>query len=278
MTRIINKIDKKIFHEEKCFIPTMGALHEGHLSLVKLGKKSTNGKTIVSIFVNKRQFNDESDYDNYPIDLDKDIELLRKEEVDYIFIPQENYIYPKDFAELDGIKSGEKGSLFEGVHRPGHFDAVLTVVNRLFDLVNPTSVVFGKKDAQQLYLVKEFLANKSNNLKIIEAEIIRDEYGLAMSSRNRLLSTSGINTARNIFQILENTKEHFIQNQDIQQSEDFGKKLFDENAIEYDYLNFVDPKYFETPDSNREKLLLITAAYVQGIRLIDNMEVIQWRT
>ena len=275
MTRIINKIDKKIFHEEKCFIPTMGALHEGHLSLVKLGKKSTNGKTIVSIFVNKRQFNDESDYDNYPIDLDKDIELLRKEEVDYIFIPQENYIYPKDFAELDGIKSGEKGSLFEGAHRPGHFDAVLTVVNRLFDLVNPTSVVFGKKDAQQLYLVKEFLANKSNNLKIIEAEIIRDEYGLAMSSRNRLLSKSGINIARNIFQILENTKEHFIQNQDIQQSEDFGKKLFDENAIEYDYLNFVDPKYFETPDSNREKLLLITAAYVEGIRLIDNMEVIQ---
>ena len=275
MTRIINKIDKKIFHEEKCFIPTMGALHEGHLSLVKLGKKSTNGKTIVSIFVNKRQFNDESDYDNYPIDLDKDIELLRKEEVDYIFIPQENYIYPKDFAGLDEIKSGEKGSLFEGAHRPGHFDGVLTVVNRLFDLVNPTSVVFGKKDAQQLYLVKEFLANKSNNLKIIEAEIIRDEYGLAMSSRNRLLSKSGINIARHIFQILENTKEHFIQNQDIQQSEDFGKKLFDENAIEYDYLNFVDPKYFETPDSNREKLLLITAAYVQGIRLIDNMEVIQ---
>ena len=275
MTRIINKIDKKIFHEEKCFIPTMGALHEGHLSLVKLGKKSTNGKTIVSIFVNKRQFNDESDYDNYPIDLDKDIELLRKEEVDYIFIPDENYIYPKDFVELDGIKSGEKGSLFEGAHRPGHFDGVLTVVNRLFELVNPTSAVFGKKDAQQLYLVKEFFANKSNNLKIIEAEIIRDEYGLAMSSRNRLLSKSGINIARNIFQILENTKEHFIQNQDIQQSEDFGKKLFDENAIEYDYLNFVDPKYFETPDSNREKLLLITAAYVQGIRLIDNMEVIQ---
>ena len=172
MTRIINKIDKKIFHEEKCFIPTMGALHEGHLSLVKLGKKSTNGKTIVSIFVNKRQFNDESDYDNYPIDLDKDIELLRKEEVDYIFIPNENYIYPEDFTELDGIKCGKKGSLFEGAHRPGHFDGVLTVVNRLFELVNPTSAVFGKKDAQQLYLVKEFFANKSNNLKIILLAII----------------------------------------------------------------------------------------------------------
>ncbi len=275
MTRIINEINKKIFLEEKCFIPTMGALHKGHLSLVKLGKQSTNDKTIVSIFVNKRQFNDESDYDNYPIDLDKDIELLRKEEVDYIFIPDENYIYPKDFVELDGIKSGEKGSLFEGAHRPGHFDGVLTVVNRLFELVNPTSAVFGKKDAQQLYLVKEFFANKSNNLKIIEAEIIRDEYGLAMSSRNRLLSKSGINIARNIFQILKNTKEHFFQNQDIQQAEAFGKELFNENDIEYDYLNFVDPKYFETPDKNQEKLLLITAAYVEGIRLIDNMEVIQ---
>ena len=231
MTRIINEIDKKIFLEEKCFIPTMGALHKGHLSLVKLGKQSTNGKTIVSIFVNKRQFNDESDYDNYPIDLDKDIELLRKEEVDYIFIPDENYIYPKDFVELDEIESGEKGSLFEGAHRPGHFDGVLTVVNRLFELVNPTSAVFGKKDAQQLYLVKEFFANKSNNLKIIEAEIIRDEYGLAMSSRNRLLSKSGINIARNIFQILKNTKEHFFQNQDIQQAEAFGKELFNENDI-----------------------------------------------
>lgn len=275
MTRIINEIDKKIFLEEKCFIPTMGALHKGHLSLVKLGKQSTNSKTIVSIFVNKRQFNDESDYDNYPIDLNKDIELLRKEEVDYIFIPDKNYIYPKDFVELDEIKSGEKGSLFEGAHRPGHFDGVLTVVNRLFELVNPTSAVFGKKDAQQLYLVKEFFANKSNNLKIIEAEIIRDEYGLAMSSRNRLLSKSGINIARNIFQILQNTKEHFFQNQDIQQAEAFGKELFNENDIEYDYLNFVDPKYFETPDKNQEKLLLITAAYVEGIRLIDNMEVIQ---
>ena len=275
MTRIINEIDKKIFLEEKCFIPTMGALHKGHLSLVKLGKQSTNDKTIVSIFVNKRQFNDESDYDNYPIDLDKDIELLRKEEVDYIFIPDENYIYPKDFAELDGIKSGEKGSLFEGAHRPGHFDGVLTVVNRLFELVNPKSAVFGKKDAQQLHLVKKFFVNKSNNLKIIEAEIIRDEYGLAMSSRNRLLSKSGINIARNIFQILKNTKEHFLQNQDIQQAEAFGKELFNENDIEYDYLNFVDPKYFEIPDKNQKKLLLITAAYVEGIRLIDNMEVIQ---
>ena len=113
------------------------------------------------------------------------------------------------------------------------------------------------------------------NLKIIEAEIIRDEYGLAMSSRNRLLSKSGINIARNIFQILKNTKEHFFQNQDIQQAEAFGKELFNENDIEYDYLNFVDPKYFETPDKNHEKLLLITAAYVEGIRLIDNMEVIQ---
>ena len=275
MTRIINEIDKEIFLEEKCFVPTMGALHKGHLSLVKLGKKSTDGKTIVSIFVNKRQFNDESDYDNYPIDLDKDIELLRKEEVDYIFIPNEKYIYPKDFSELDEIKSGVKGTLFEGAHRPGHFDGVLTVVNRLFNLVNPTSVVFGKKDAQQLYLVKEFFTNKSNNLNIIEAAIIRDEYGLAMSSRNRLLSKRGINTARNIFQILKNTKEHFFQNQDIQKAEAFGKELFNENDIEYDYLNFVNPKYFEAPDKNQKKLLLITAAYIEGIRLIDNMEVIK---
>ena len=275
MTRIINEIDKEIFLEEKCFVPTMGALHKGHLSLVKLAKKSKDGKTIVSIFVNKRQFNDESDYDNYPIDLDRDIELLRKEEVDYIFIPNEKYIYPKDFPEFDEIKSGVKGTVFEGAHRPGHFDGVLTVVNRLFDLVNPTSAVFGKKDAQQLYLVKEFFTNKSNNLNIIEGAIIRDEYGLAMSSRNRLLSKRGINIARNIFQILKYTKEHFFQNQDIQKAEAFGKELFNENDIEYDYLNFVNPKYFEAPDKNQKKLLLITAAYVEGIRLIDNMEVIQ---
>ena len=253
------------------FIPTMGSLHEGHIKLLVEGRKYSN-YLISSLFINPLQFNNPKDLANYPKNYEEDISIFEKFGVDLLYIPNEKEILNSNIKK---INSGWQGKILEGKYRPGHFDGVLTVVNRLFELVNPTSAVFGKKDAQQLYLVKEFFANKSNNLKIIEAEIIRDEYGLAMSSRNRLLSKSGINIARNIFQILKNTKEHFFQNQDIQQAEAFGKELFNENDIEYDYLNFVDPKYFETPDKNQKKLLLITAAYVEGIRLIDNMEVIQ---
>ena len=266
---IINHCNELKFRTS--FIPTMGSLHKGHIKLLAEGKKYSN-YLISSLFINPLQFNNQKDLVNYPKNYEEDISIFEKFGVDLLYIPNEKEILNSNIKK---INSGWQGKILEGKYRPGHFDGVLTVVNRLFELVNPTSAVFGKKDAQQLYLVKEFFANKSNNLKIIEAEIIRDEYGLAMSSRNRLLSKSGINVARNIFQILKNTKEHFFQNQDIQQAEAFGKELFNENDIEYDYLNFVDPKYFETPDKNQEKLLLITAAYVEGIRLIDNMEVIQ---
>ena len=147
MTKIIKTISNDLLSEKICLIPTMGSIHNGHLSLVDLGKK-TNFKTLVSIFLNRRQFNDIKDFENYPTPLDSDVEKLTDRKVDYIFVPEEDYIYPS--SGIKTISPNKIGRVLEGYSRPGHFEGVLTVVKRLFDLVQPSYSVFGKKDAQQL--------------------------------------------------------------------------------------------------------------------------------
>ena len=142
MTKVINTISDDILSENICFIPTMGAIHEGHLSLVDIGRK-TNIKTLVSIFLNRRQFNNDDDFKNYPIRLEQDIQFLKSRGVDFIFLPQESYIYPSE--GVPSIAPSKVGSILEGASRPGHFEGVLTVVNRLFDLIKPSHAVFGKK-------------------------------------------------------------------------------------------------------------------------------------
>ena len=142
MTKIITTINNDILNEDICFIPTMGSLHEGHLSLVDLGKK-TKLKILVSIFLNKRQFNDIKDFDNYPTQLDTDIQLLESRKVDYIFVPEEKYVYPN--KSIETIVPNEIGGILEGSSRPGHFEGVLTVVKRLFILYSPTTQYLDKK-------------------------------------------------------------------------------------------------------------------------------------
>ena len=157
MAKIIHEINKDLYSEDTCFIPTMGSLHNGHISLIKHAKQTPHSKTIVSIFVNRKQFNDSQDFHNYPIDIANDIKLLEKSDVDYVFIPDESYIYPN--KSIREINAGPIGILYEGKFREGHFDGVLTVVNRLFELVNPSAAVFGKKDAQQLFLILKISDN-----------------------------------------------------------------------------------------------------------------------
>ena len=167
----------------------MGSLHDGHKSLIEIAKK-TNNKVIVSIFVNEKQFNDQNDFKNYPRNEQKDLEILSDLEVDYVFLPENDYIYP--FNEFENITSGNVGSIYEGHFRPGHFDGVLTVVKRLFDLVNPDLAVFGKKDAQQLFLIKNMIQSYKMNIEIIEAPTVRSSSGLALSSRNNLLDDTPV--------------------------------------------------------------------------------------
>ena len=196
MTKVITTINEEILSKNICFIPTMGAIHEGHLSLVDIGKK-TNLKTLVSIFLNRRQFNNDD------------------------------------------------GSILEGSSRPGHFEGVLTVVNRLFDLVQPSHAVFGKKDAQQLFLIKDMINRFDLNIEIIEGEIFRDKNGLALSSRNKHLSTDAKLTASNIFKSLQNVANEINLGKSYKESVELGTNLINQNEIYLDYLEIVDEENFK---------------------------------
>ena len=203
--KIIKEINEHILNMEICLIPTMGALHEGHLSLIKEGKESGHS-VMVSIFVNEMQFNNQEDFKNYPKTIEEDIRILEKLDIDYLFIPENNYIYPE--GEFDRIDSGSIGKIYEGNFRPGHFDGVLTVVNRLFRLIKPKVAIFGKKDAQQLFLIKEMVNKKNYQIKIIEGSIVRDNLGLALSSRNQLLTEAGKKKASLLYETLKTNQNH----------------------------------------------------------------------
>ena len=169
------------------FVPTMGALHDGHLSLIEVAKKF-HPEVLVSIFVNPLQFENQSDLEKYPKQLQSDIEKLSSIGVSAVFAPSADEIYP---TKLPLISAGEIGKLYEGKSRTGHFDGVLTVVNRLFELVKPKYAIFGEKDFQQLFLIKNYVEQNNIPVKVIAAPLIRDIDGLALSSRNVRLSVAG---------------------------------------------------------------------------------------
>ena len=274
MTKVIKTISNDILSEKICFIPTMGSLHNGHLSLVDLGKK-TNLKTLVSIFVNRRQFNDMKDFEKYPNQRDSDIRKLYDKEVDYIFVPEEDYIYPS--AGIETILPNEIGRVLEGYSRPGHFEGVLTVVKRLFDLIQPSYSVFGKKDAQQLFLIKNMIREFDLNIQIIEGDIIRDKNGLALSSRNNHLSSNAKLNASYIFDTLIKTAESISSIKDYEEAIKEGSRNFVKNEIVLDYIELVDTENFKSPNKYSKKLKLLIAAYVENIRLIDNIDIELWK-
>ena len=274
MTKVIKTISNDILSEKICFIPTMGSLHNGHLSIVDLGKK-TNLKTLVSIFLNRRQFNDIKDFENYPNQQDSDVQKLYDREVDYIFVPEEDYIYPS--SGIEAISPNEIGRVLEGYSRPGHFEGVLTVVKRLFDLIQPSYSVFGKKDAQQLFLIKNMIREFNLNIQIIEGDIVRDKNGLALSSRNNHLSSNAKLKASCIFDSLLKTAESISSIKDYEDAIKEGSKNFVKNEIVLDYLELVDTENFKSPNKYSKKLKLLTAAYVENIRLIDNIDIELWK-
>jgi len=274
MTKIITTINNDILNQDICFIPTMGSLHEGHLSLVDLGKK-TKLKILVSIFLNRRQFNDMKDFDNYPTQLDTDIQLLEDRKVDYVFVPQEEYIYPN--KSIEKVVPNKVGGLLEGSSRPGHFEGVLTVVKRLFDLIQPNCSVFGKKDAQQLFLIKNMIREFNLNIHIIEGDIVRDKNGLALSSRNSHLTSNAKLKAANIYKLLLKTADIIALNNDYEEAIKEGASYFIKNDIVLDYLELVDIENFKAPNKYSKKLKLLTAAYVENVRLIDNLDIKLWK-
>lgn len=252
------------------FVPTMGALHEGHLSLVKKAGELSD-VVIVSIFVNPNQFNDPNDLKNYPRDIDSDIRLLSNQRVDAVFTPDVDEVYPApDTRQFD---FGPMEKVMEGEHRPGHFNGVAQVVSRLFDIIQPDKAFFGQKDFQQLAIIHELVRKLKLNIEIIPCPIIREPGGLAMSSRNQLLSKEEKQHAENISKTLFRARE--LKNE-------LSLAALKKWAIES--LNkdpLIDVEYFEIVDTKSlmacknwkdpgEKIACV-AIKIGRIRLIDNI-------
>ena len=264
--KIIKEINQDILNSDICLIPTMGALHNGHLSLIEEGKK-LGLLTMVSIFVNEKQFNEEEDFNSYPRPIEDDIKILQDLNIDYLFIPESNYIYSKNDFEI--IDSGVLGKQYEGSSRPEHFDGVLTVVNRLFELINPKVAIFGKKDAQQLFLIKEMVFKKRYEIEIIEGKTIRERSGLALSSRNLLLTDSGKEKATLLYTILKEVKKEFCDRRELYAFEVFSSKY---PNIVIDYLEILNLETFSKPTEKTYEYIILLAAIIEGVRLVDNIE------
>jgi pantoate--beta-alanine ligase len=252
------------------FVPTMGALHQGHASLVKRAKTESDF-VVVSIFVNPLQFGAGEDFDKYPRTLGVDARLLSDIGADVLFAPAVSDVYPTE-GSVRQLSAGLLGEVFEGKTRPGHFDGMLTVVNRLLDLVNPDVVFFGAKDAQQVALVRKMLneqarAGERAPIQLVECETVRDEHGLALSSRNRYLSTAQLEIARTLNLALRAAAEF----EDRDKALSAGQAVLSPEA-RLDYLERVDADSFEILESAKgKKARLIIAAYVGETRLIDNI-------
>lgn len=254
------------------FVPTMGALHAGHLSLVDLAKTATD-VVVVSVYVNPLQFGPKEDFDKYPRTLESDSELLEQHNVQYLFAPTVDEIYPNG-PEITQ-RAGVVGSTFEGAARPGHFDGMLTVVNRLMEIVQPNAVVFGEKDAQQVFLVRKLIGAKFRDCQFIEGPTLREPSGLAMSSRNRYLSTEERTDAESLYHHLSQMKTELESGQ--------KPSVVVANHIEaiqtaaktkLEYLAVIDPQIFRPiNDEHRGPAKIIVAAKVGEVRLIDNLNV-----
>lgn len=252
------------------FVPTMGALHNGHLSLVKECKKNSD-ITVVSIFVNPTQFNDLEDLKRYPRTLDKDTELLKTVDCDLVFAPTVDEIYPEpDTRKFD---FGYLESVMEGARRPGHFNGVGQVVSRLFDIVRPDKAFFGMKDFQQVAIIKNIVKQLNYNIQIIPCPIVREENGLALSSRNTLLGEDYKKNAPHIYATLKKARNLASE----MSVSDLKKWITDEinnnPYLETEYVEIVDDTTLKVTENWTEKgtKVACVAVYAGKIRLIDNI-------
>ncbi len=248
------------------FVPTMGFLHNGHVSLIKKSKKICK-KTIVSIFINPTQFNNKKDLKNYPKNLNNDLKILKKNRVDFVYIPKVKDIY--DFKRKIKIKINPNDQILCAKYRKNHFEGVLDVMDRFVKIIKPIKIFMGEKDFQQLYLVKKFIEQKYKS-KIISCKTIRDEGNLPLSSRNFLLNKIDLLIARNISQELINLKKKFkkkkiSKNFLINKKKSLEKKF----KIKIDYLELRNLKNLNNTKRIFKSRFFI-AYHIKDVRLIDN--------
>ncbi len=254
------------------FVPTMGALHEGHLSLIRLARSACN-YTVVSIFVNPTQFGPNEDFLRYPRPIENDCRLLDAEQADLVYLPSVKEVYGDDAAVT--VNPGPIGGLFEGAQRPGHFQGVLTVVAKLFNQVQPDVSVFGQKDAQQLFLIRKMVKDLDFPVEIIEGATVRSEAGLALSSRNAYLKVSERAEATRLHGALSAGRSYF---------DGGGRSLAEVKAVMsdaisalsvggVDYLTAVGEHSFSEEEPLPDEIRLIGAIRLGSVRLIDNLQV-----
>ena len=268
----MSSLARKLRRENKTvgFVPTMGALHEGHLSLVKEARQMCD-IVIVSIFVNPAQFNDQKDLEKYPRDLTADAALLSEFQVDYIYTPDVSEVYPAGFSTYVYVE--HLTDTLEGASRPGHFRGVATVITILFNTIRPDYAFFGQKDAQQVAVIKRMTKDLGFDAEIVVGKIVREESGLAMSSRNQLLSAEDRAKAAVIFQALRHAKKAVREGE--RNAAKIAEKAREIIAAEplaaLDYVAVVDNETLEPVEKIGEKAVLIAvAAHFGNVRLIDN--------
>lgn len=255
------------------FVPTMGNLHDGHMSLMRKAKEE--GEIIVSsIFVNPMQFSDQSDLERYPKTLEEDKRVLEANGCNYLFAPDALEMYPDGKRSQTQIEVVGISDILCGASRPGHFVGVSTVVTKLFNIVQPDCAIFGNKDFQQLKVIQDMVRDLSSNVRIIGVDTARNEDGLAMSSRNGYLTEEERRIAPTIYQTLLWAKEALIENRASHEDicEQAQQKL-EAAGFRRDYFEIRAQENLQTPSEEEKRLVILTAAYLGKARLIDNLRV-----
>ncbi len=255
------------------FVPTMGALHDGHLSLIRSSKKD-NPVTLCSIFVNPTQFNDPKDFEKYPITIEQDIEMLEAAGCDVLFLPSLKEMYPEGIQTKIHYELGILEKVLEGKFRPGHFQGVSMVVHRLLEIVQPDSLYLGQKDYQQCMVIAKLieLINQDKKIKVNICPTFREADGLAMSSRNMRLDEVERKAAIAIYQSLILVKEN-IQTENVSELKQKAHSLLEKAGFRVEYFEIVDVTDLSLVEqyNGQQKIVALMAAYINEVRLIDNM-------
>ena len=252
------------------FVPTMGALHLGHAELMKVSAEKSD-VTIASIFINPKQFNSASDLAKYPRTIDDDIDTCKAFNVDFVYLPEISDIYPDGFDTF--VTPGSLGSLFEGSSRPGHFAGMATVVVKLFNIVQPNIAFFGKKDYQQLAIIRRFVADLNFPGHIFGMETVREADGLALSSRNAQLTDEERKEAPKFFEILQAFKRSFPDTNSLNNAISDALKQFGEmQHFQLDYFDIAEQDSLQPSRDTNKPLVALGAILGSQVRLIDNQE------
>ncbi len=267
----IQKLTENLKKEGKSigFVPTMGYLHEGHLSLVRESIKE-NSTTFVSIFVNPTQFGPAEDFSSYPRDLERDRKLLENEGVDYLFYPTSKTMYPSGYSTFVNVTFLDETLC--GRRREGHFRGVVTVVLKLFNIVQPHSTYFGQKDAQQALIIRQMIKDLNLNIRFRVLPIVREKDGLAMSSRNRYLTADEREQAIALYKSLKKAEELFERGErsSLKIKQEILKILYSHDLLKIDYVEIVDLAKLRPLNIIKDKALVAVAVYLGKARLIDN--------